>query len=83
MDRAAGNANGAVGGGARPKMPRPRKHRRVWHEPLPAIFKPVGVPLRHLETIIVCLIAQRGQILIALKDQSTCGQGCFAHHIIC
>jgi predicted DNA-binding protein (UPF0251 family) len=32
-------------------MPRPRKHRRVWHEPLPAIFKPIGVPLRHLETI--------------------------------
>ena len=32
-------------------MPRPRKRRRVWHEPLPAIFKPVGVPLRHLNTI--------------------------------
>jgi predicted DNA-binding protein (UPF0251 family) len=32
-------------------MPRPRKRRRVWHEPLPAIFKPVGVPLRHLEAI--------------------------------
>jgi uncharacterized protein len=32
-------------------MPRPRKHRRVWHEPLPAIFKPVGVPLRRLATI--------------------------------
>jgi len=32
-------------------MPRPRKRRRVWHEPLPAIFKPIGVPLRQLETI--------------------------------
>jgi predicted DNA-binding protein (UPF0251 family) len=32
-------------------MPRPRKHRRVWREPLPAIFKPVGVPLRRLATI--------------------------------
>ncbi len=32
-------------------MPRPRKRRRVWHEPQPAIFKPVGVPLRKLETI--------------------------------
>ena len=32
-------------------MPRPRKHRRVWHEPLPAIFKPVGVPLQRLKTI--------------------------------
>lgn len=32
-------------------MPRPRKQRRVWHEPLPAIFKPVGVPLHRLTTI--------------------------------
>jgi predicted DNA-binding protein (UPF0251 family) len=32
-------------------MPRPRKHRRVWREPIPAIFKPVGVPLRRLEAI--------------------------------
>ena len=32
-------------------MPRPRKRRRVWHEPLPAIFKPIGVPLRRLATI--------------------------------
>jgi predicted DNA-binding protein (UPF0251 family) len=32
-------------------MPRPRKHRRVWHEPKPAVFKPVGVPLDQLETI--------------------------------
>jgi uncharacterized protein len=32
-------------------MPRPRKHRRVWQEPLPAIFKPVGVPLRRLSAI--------------------------------
>ena len=32
-------------------MPRPRKHRRVWREPVPAIFKPLGVPLRRLKTI--------------------------------
>jgi len=32
-------------------MPRPRKRRRVWHEPLPVIFKPVGIPLDGLETI--------------------------------
>jgi len=32
-------------------MPRPRKRRRVWHEPKPAIFKPVGVPLDQLTTI--------------------------------
>jgi predicted DNA-binding protein (UPF0251 family) len=32
-------------------MPRPRKHRRVWHEPLPVIFKPVGLPLEDLETV--------------------------------
>ena len=32
-------------------MPRPRKRRRIWHEPQPAIFKPVGVPLSQLKTI--------------------------------
>jgi predicted DNA-binding protein (UPF0251 family) len=32
-------------------MPRPRKHRRVWREPIPAIFQPVGVPLRRLKAI--------------------------------
>lgn len=32
-------------------MPRPRKRRRVWREPKPAIFKPVGVPLDQLKTI--------------------------------
>ncbi|MFN2150403.1 MAG: DUF134 domain-containing protein [Anaerolineales bacterium] len=32
-------------------MPRPRKRRRVWHEPKPAVFKPVGVPLDQLGTI--------------------------------
>ena len=32
-------------------MPRPRKRRRVWHEPRPAIFKPVGVPLDQLKSI--------------------------------
>ena len=32
-------------------MPRPRKRRRLWHEPQPAIFKPVGVPLRRLTQV--------------------------------
>src|SRR5512147_869754 len=32
-------------------MPRPRKRRRLWHEPHPAIFKPVGVPLEGLERV--------------------------------
>jgi len=32
-------------------MPRPRKRRRVWHDPTPAIFKPVGVPLNQLKSI--------------------------------
>src|SRR5574342_313303 len=35
----------------RNEMPRPRKRRRVWHEPRPAIFKPVGVPLDQLKRI--------------------------------
>jgi predicted DNA-binding protein (UPF0251 family) len=39
-------------GVAQPKaMPRPRKRRRVWHDPQPAIYKPVGVPLHQLRTI--------------------------------
>lgn len=32
-------------------MPRPRKHRRLLHEPQPAIFKPVGVPLESLDRV--------------------------------
>jgi len=32
-------------------MPRPRKHRRISHDPKPAIFKPVGIPLNQLKTI--------------------------------
>ncbi len=34
-------------------MPRPRKRRRIWHDPKPAIFKPVGVPLNELKMIIL------------------------------
>ncbi len=33
------------------KMPRPRKHRRLMHNPQPAVYKPVGVPLHMLATI--------------------------------
>ncbi len=32
-------------------MPRPRKWRRLRHEPQPAIFKPVGLPLEKLERV--------------------------------
>lgn len=32
-------------------MPRPRKRRRLSHEPQPAIFKPVGLPLERLERV--------------------------------
>lgn len=32
-------------------MPRPRKHRRLFQEPRPAIFKLVGVPLEGLERV--------------------------------
>ncbi len=32
-------------------MPRPRKHRRLIHEPRPAIYKPVGVRLAGLESV--------------------------------
>jgi predicted DNA-binding protein (UPF0251 family) len=32
-------------------MPRPRKWRRLHHEPQPAIFKPVGLPLERLEQV--------------------------------
>ncbi len=32
-------------------MPRPRKRRRLLHEPQPAIFKPVGVPLDDLSCV--------------------------------
>jgi predicted DNA-binding protein (UPF0251 family) len=31
-------------------MPRPRKHRQLMHAPRPAIFKPVGVPLKSLNS---------------------------------
>ncbi len=32
-------------------MPRPRKRRRLWHEPRPAVFKPIGIPLRRLTPV--------------------------------
>jgi predicted DNA-binding protein (UPF0251 family) len=34
-------------------MPRPRKHRRLTHEPQPAIYKPVGVPLKSLDCTVL------------------------------
>jgi len=32
-------------------MPRPRKHRHLMSEPQPAIYKPVGVPLRDVDCV--------------------------------
>jgi predicted DNA-binding protein (UPF0251 family) len=45
----------AVGAAARAgaAMPRPRKHRRLLREPQPAIYKPVGVPLRSLDSTVL------------------------------
>jgi predicted DNA-binding protein (UPF0251 family) len=40
-----------MGEGGEADMPRPRKHRHLWREPQPAIYKPVGVPLKSLECI--------------------------------
>jgi predicted DNA-binding protein (UPF0251 family) len=34
-------------------MPRPRKRRRLMREPQPAIYKPVGVPLKSLESTVL------------------------------
>jgi predicted DNA-binding protein (UPF0251 family) len=58
-------------------MPRPRKRRRVWHEPSPAIFKPVGVPLDQIKTITLLheelealrLVDLEGQYQEAAADQ--------------
>lgn len=32
-------------------MPRPRKRRRLWRKPRPAVFKPVGAPLNRLARV--------------------------------
>jgi predicted DNA-binding protein (UPF0251 family) len=34
-------------------MPRPRKHRRLMHEPQAAVYKPVGVPLKVLDCTVL------------------------------
>ena len=34
-------------------MPRPRKHRRLMREPQPAVYKPVGVPLKALDCMVL------------------------------
>jgi predicted DNA-binding protein (UPF0251 family) len=52
MGLAVASGRRKVAGSTQKKeMPRPRKRRRVWHEPRPAIFKPVGIPLDQLKTI--------------------------------
>jgi uncharacterized protein len=47
----AANAKSEAKNARKNEMPRPRKHRRVWHTPNPVIFKPVGVPLHQLKSI--------------------------------
>lgn len=49
---AASGATGAAGM-QRGVMPRPRKYRRLAHEPHPAIYKPVGVELRSLPCTVL------------------------------
>ncbi len=34
-------------------MPRPRKHRRLVRLPRPAIYKPAGIPLDHLQQVLL------------------------------
>jgi predicted DNA-binding protein (UPF0251 family) len=50
-------------------MPRPRKRRRVWHEPKPAIFKPVGVPLDQLKAITLLQEELEALRLVDLEGQ--------------
>jgi len=50
-------------------MPRPRKHRRVWREPKPAIFKPVGVPLNQLASITLLHEELEALRLVDLEEQ--------------
>jgi predicted DNA-binding protein (UPF0251 family) len=50
-------------------MPRPRKRRRVWHEPKPAIFKPVGVPLDQLKAITLLHEELEALRLVDLEGQ--------------
>jgi predicted DNA-binding protein (UPF0251 family) len=46
-------AAGAEAAKAGAAMPRPRKRRRLLRQPQPAIYKPVGVPLKSLENIVL------------------------------
>ena len=50
-------------------MPRPRKRRRVWHDPKPAIFKPVGVPLDQLKSITLLHDELEALRLVDLEGQ--------------
>lgn len=50
-------------------MPRPRKRRRVWHEPRPAIFKPVGVPLGQLNAITLLYEELEALRLVDLEER--------------
>ena len=50
-------------------MPRPRKHRRVWHTPTPVIFKPVGVPLHELKSIELLHEELEALRLVDLEEQ--------------
>ena len=50
-------------------MPRPRKRRRVWHEPKPAIFKPVGVPLDQIKAITLLHEELEALRLVDLEGQ--------------
>jgi predicted DNA-binding protein (UPF0251 family) len=50
-------------------MPRPRKKRRLLHEPRPAIFKPVGVPLEWLDRVTLLHEELEALRLVDLEGQ--------------
>jgi predicted DNA-binding protein (UPF0251 family) len=51
-------------------MPRPRKWRRLHHEPQPAIFKPVGLPLKTLERVTLLYEELEALRLADMKGQN-------------
>src|SRR5690242_14713177 len=50
-------------------MPRPRKRRRIWQNPKPAIFKPVGVPLDQLHAITLMHEELEALLLVDFEGQ--------------
>ena len=51
-------------------MPRPRRCRRIFHQPDVTYFKPAGVPLRNLEEEILAMEELEAVRLIDLEEES-------------